>query len=100
MSIKTLIEDITLVTEAGDTEDALDLSRELVRAGHVKHAIDVRRSVTKGVLDRDFLLNLAATITEDTASHQDWIAREAFALLAEARDLFPEVVGRTHFRAA
>ncbi|MFF4292125.1 hypothetical protein ACFY0N_00545 [Streptomyces vinaceus] len=53
-------DEIELVAEAGDPEDALDLSRQLVRAGHAKLAIDVRRAVTGGALDRDALRALAA----------------------------------------
>ncbi|KPI33303.1 hypothetical protein OV450_1391 [Actinobacteria bacterium OV450] len=62
----TLIGDINLVAEAGDPEDALTLSTQLVRAGNTKHAIDVRRSVTKGVLDREYLRKLARRIEKDT----------------------------------
>ncbi|MEV6738670.1 hypothetical protein AB0N14_17745 [Streptomyces sp. NPDC051104] len=87
MSIQTLIEDITLVAEAGDADDALDLSRQLIRAGNTKRAIDVRRAVTKGVLDRDVLRRLAVTIAEDAAAHQRWVQTEMRSLAREARTL-------------
>ncbi|MFF0395170.1 hypothetical protein ACFYSJ_05190 [Streptomyces sp. NPDC005248] len=87
MSINALIEDIKLVAEAGDTEDALDLSRQLIRKGNTKRAIDVRRTVVRGVLDRDALRKLAVTVAEDAAKHQRWVQTEWASLAREARTL-------------
>ncbi|MFF1834198.1 MULTISPECIES: hypothetical protein [unclassified Streptomyces] len=87
MRIETLIEDITLVAEAGDAEDALDLSRQLIRKGNTKRAIDVRRTVVRGVLDRAALRKLAVTVAEDAAKHQRWVQAEWSSLAREARTL-------------
>lgn len=87
MNVPTLIEDINLVAEAGDTEDALDLSRQLIRKGNTKRAIDVRRTVVRGVLDRDALRTLAVTVAEDAVKHQQWVQREMRSLAREARAL-------------
>lgn len=87
MRIETLIENIALVAEAGDAEDALDLSRQLIRKGNTKRAIDVRRTVTRGVLDRDALRKLAVTVAEDAARHQEFVRREMRSLGREARAL-------------
>lgn len=76
-----LIEEIELIAEAGDTEDALNLSRLLIRTDNVKRAIDVRRTVTNGALDRDGLRKLALQIAEYEAeqSMRMLTAREALA---------------------
>ncbi|WNI20381.1 hypothetical protein [Actinacidiphila sp. ITFR-21] len=87
MNIKALIEEITLVAEAGDAEDALDLSRQLIRQGDVKRGIDVRRSVSKGALDRDFLRRLAVTVAEEAVAHQVWMQQEFRWLVSEGRAL-------------
>ncbi|MEV5677023.1 hypothetical protein [Streptomyces sp. NPDC052179] len=50
---------IELVAEAGDAEDALDLSRQLIHEGRTKVAIDVRRTVTRSTLDRNTLRKIA-----------------------------------------
>ncbi|MFJ5037974.1 hypothetical protein [Streptomyces parvulus] len=87
MRTQALIDEITLIAEAGDASDALDLSRQLIRSGNTKRAIDVRRAVAKGVLDRDALRQLAVTIARDAASHQQWVQREIGSLAREARSL-------------
>lgn len=80
MNATELIEEIELIIEAGDTEDALDLSRRLIRKDHVKRAIDVRRTVSNGALDRDGLRKLAIQIAEYEAEQavRMLTAREAF----------------------
>ncbi|WP_086780175.1 hypothetical protein [Streptomyces griseus] len=87
MLTKALIEEITLIAEAGDTSDALDLSRQLIRAGSTKRAIDVRRTVVKGEIDRDALRALAVTIAEDEVRALDAHRRQLRSLAREARTL-------------
>ncbi|MEW2568360.1 hypothetical protein [Streptomyces sp. NPDC047070] len=87
MRVQDLIEEVTLIAEAGDAEDALDLSRQLIRTGNTKRAIDVRRAVAKGVLDRDVLRKLAVTIAQDAAATQQWVQSEIRSLAREARSL-------------
>lgn len=51
-----LTDEIELIAEAGDPEDALDLMRRLAREDQVQMAIAIRRTVLPGdVLDRDAL---------------------------------------------
>ncbi|MFJ5037973.1 hypothetical protein [Streptomyces parvulus] len=71
-------DEIELVAEAGDASDALDLSRQLIRAGHTKWAIDVRRAVTRDQLDRNMLRKLAKTVALQLADDY----REARTLAA------------------
>ncbi|WP_439082104.1 hypothetical protein [Streptomyces sp. WL006] len=56
---------VDLVAEGGGAGDALDLSRQLIRAGDVKTAIDVRRTVAGGTLDRAALRKVARTVAAD-----------------------------------
>ncbi|WP_228994705.1 hypothetical protein [Streptomyces sp. DH8] len=70
---------IELVAEEGTAEDALDLSRQMVRAGDVKTAIDIRRTVAGGTLDRAALRKVARTVAAD-ARREYQEARQLLAL--------------------
>ncbi|MFC8889535.1 hypothetical protein ACFT54_09985 [Streptomyces cinereoruber] len=69
---------IALVADDGDSSDALDLCGRLTRDGHTKQAIDVRRAITRGVLDRAVLRKVA----EGFACQLREEYREARTLLA------------------
>lgn len=94
MNPTQLIENIELIAGAGDTEDALDLSRQLIRTGNTKRAIDVRRTIVRGVLDREALAQLAVTVAEDNARHQQWAYAEMTTLARQAGS-FARTISRT-----
>ncbi|MFC9604577.1 hypothetical protein ACFTTN_14100 [Streptomyces niveus] len=83
MNATELIEEIQLIAEAGDAEDALDLSRRLIRKDSVKRAIDVRRTVSNGVIDRDGLRKLAVQIAEYEAEQSVRMLKAQQALIRE-----------------
>ncbi|MDQ0961994.1 hypothetical protein QFZ66_005872 [Streptomyces sp. B4I13] len=64
MNRTDITEEIELIIEAGDAEDALDLARRLSRQGDTAWAVDVRRSVTRGALDRHILRAFARKIDQ------------------------------------
>lgn len=72
MSVASITEEIELIAEVGEVEDALDLSRRLIRQGDTAWAIDVRRAVTRDVLDRNALRAVARRITEAAKPTVDW----------------------------
>ncbi|MEH0579069.1 hypothetical protein QBA54_32370 [Streptomyces sp. B21-108] len=72
MNAASITEEIELIIEIGEAEDALDLSRRLIGQGNATWAIDVRRAVTRGVLDRDALRAVAARIAEAMKPTVDW----------------------------
>ncbi|WP_406178042.1 hypothetical protein [Streptomyces canus] len=86
MNVKNLTEEIELIVEIGDAEDALDLARRLVRQGDSARAIDVRRTVARGILDRDALRAVAAGIAQAAyrATLFNWGAVTADLAEAEA----------------
>ncbi|PWI05491.1 hypothetical protein DIZ27_38835 [Streptomyces sp. NWU339] len=55
MKFAEIAEEIELIIEIGKAGDALDLARRLVGERLTTWAIDVRRTVANGVLDRDAL---------------------------------------------
>ncbi|MGO4423357.1 hypothetical protein AB4Z54_32880 [Streptomyces sp. MCAF7] len=72
MNAASIIEEIELVSEIGEAEDALDLSRRLIGQGNTAWAIDVRRAVTRGALDRNVLRTVAGRIAEAMKPTVDW----------------------------
>ncbi|MGW4731806.1 hypothetical protein ACWEQC_22030 [Streptomyces shenzhenensis] len=72
MNAASIIEEIELIAEIGEAEDALGLSRRLVGQGDTAWVIDVRRAVTHGVLDRDALRAVAGWIAEVMKPTVDW----------------------------
>lgn len=84
MDIRALTEEIELIAGAGDAEDALDLMRRLVRGGQTEWAIAIRRTVTRGELDREALLETGKTLRRRVIEHREQTRRE---LLAATRDL-------------
>ncbi|MFB8347948.1 hypothetical protein [Streptomyces niveus] len=83
MNATELIEEIQLIAEAGDAEDALDLSRRLIRKDSVKRAIDVRRTVSNGVINRDGLRKLAVQIAEYEVEQSMRMLKAQEALIRE-----------------
>ncbi|MFF5668834.1 hypothetical protein ACFY8S_01640 [Streptomyces hygroscopicus] len=72
MKAASIIEEIELIIEIGEAEDALDLSRRLISQGDTAWAIDVRRAVTRGALDRTVLRAVAGRIAEAIKPAVDW----------------------------
>lgn len=66
MNVVRIIEEIELIAEIGEADDALDLSRRLAGQDRTAWAIGIRRAVTRGVLDRDVLRTVAGQIAEAT----------------------------------
>ncbi|MER6979643.1 hypothetical protein [Streptomyces carpinensis] len=83
MLATAICEEIELIAEAGDAEDALDLSRRLARETDTTRAVAVRRTVSKGQVDRAALRQLGLGIAEEVARSQLWAAREFRALTRE-----------------
>ncbi|MEU0627745.1 hypothetical protein [Streptomyces sp. NPDC005989] len=83
MNVKDITEEIELIAEIGDGEDALDLSRRLARQGNTARAVDVRRTVVNGALNRDALRAVADGITQ-SALPLDWDGFAAQLADAEA----------------
>lgn len=83
MNVKDITEEIELIAEIGDGEDALDLSRRLVRQGDTARAVDVRRAVVNGALNRDALRAVADGIAQ-SALPLDWDGFAAQLADAEA----------------
>lgn len=74
MPTAALCEEILMIAGAGDASDALDLSRRLVREDrNPTRAIAVRRTVTRGELDRDALRRVGEGIAEDAARQGEWV---------------------------
>lgn len=72
MNAASIIEEIELIAEIGEAEDALDLSKRLIGDEQTAWAIDVRRAVTRGVLDRNVLRAVAGRIAEAVKPTVDW----------------------------
>lgn len=92
MNATQLIEEITLVAEAGDASDALDLVRQLTRAGHTEYAIEARRAVNSGQLDRNALLTLASGITQRAAAYEGMFTPEVIEGLYDLEARMREAV--------
>ncbi|WP_019061729.1 hypothetical protein [Streptomyces prunicolor] len=72
MNVASIIEEIELIAEIGEAGDVLDLSRRLVGQGDTAWAIDVRRAVTRDVLDRNVLRAVAGRIAAAARPTVDW----------------------------
>ncbi|MFI1703015.1 hypothetical protein [Streptomyces griseoruber] len=72
MKAASIIEEIEMIAEIGEAEDALDLSKRLVGDEQTAWAIDVRRAVTRGALDRNVLRAVASRIAEAMKPTVDW----------------------------
>ncbi|MEU1180608.1 hypothetical protein ABZ464_23700 [Streptomyces sp. NPDC005820] len=72
MKAASIIEEIELIAEIGEAEDALDLSKRLIGDEQTAWAIDVRRAVTRDVLDRNVLRAVAGRIAEAMKPTVDW----------------------------
>ncbi|MFE4796211.1 hypothetical protein ACFRFL_14105 [Streptomyces sp. NPDC056708] len=101
MKATELIEEIDLIVGAGDAEDALNLSRRLIRMNQVKWAVDVRRTVSGGLLSQDALRELAVQIAEyaaeqDMRMHSEWesLNRESAALARITRSTMRRLAAR------
>jgi hypothetical protein len=71
VNVKDITEEIELIAEIGDADDALDLSRRLIRQGDTTWAVDVRRAIVSGRLNRDALRAVAGKIAKP-AVQLDW----------------------------
>ncbi|MER6559747.1 hypothetical protein ABT300_18835 [Streptomyces sp. NPDC001027] len=55
MNAESITEEIELIVEIGEAGDALALAKRLAADGQTAWAVDVRRTVTRGELDRNAL---------------------------------------------
>lgn len=103
MKAAEIAEEIDLIAEIGEAADALDLARRLAAGGRTGWAIDVRRVVKGGVLDRDRLRavgnrvaasvqpvrtdwQLVAELEAAEAVLRGWLAADAAATPVERRE--------------
>ncbi|MYX38994.1 MULTISPECIES: hypothetical protein [unclassified Streptomyces] len=68
--------EIDRIIEAGGVEDALNLSRRLAREGQVNPAVAVRRTVSRGELDRGALWKTGEDFAEIAARNGQWVRVE------------------------
>ncbi|MFI1956988.1 hypothetical protein ACH46L_03605 [Streptomyces althioticus] len=98
-----IAEEIELIVEIGEAADALDLARRLAGGGRTAWAIDVRRAVEGGVLDRDRLRAVGGRVAASVqlvrtdwrlvselkameANLRGWLAADAAATPSERRE--------------
>ncbi|MFE3033036.1 hypothetical protein ACFXKY_15500 [Streptomyces canus] len=64
MNAASITEEIELIVEIGEADDALTLAKRLAADEQTAWAIDVRRTVKRGELDRDALRAVGGRIAE------------------------------------
>ncbi|WP_405961238.1 hypothetical protein OG235_36865 [Streptomyces sp. NBC_00024] len=84
MDIRALTEEIELIAGAGDADDALGLMRALLASGQTQWAIEIRRAVSGGKLDREALIATGEKLGRQVIEHREQARRE---LRKATRDL-------------